>query len=80
MRRKNGVFVWSAGIAMLLLAGVLAALTPSNAATEVPFRTELVVDEQVETRTIAATLTDVRLADEVTAGQCSVPGIWATLV
>lgn len=70
---------WIGGVVLLLLAAGVAAVIPSHAATEAPFRTELVADERVETRTIAATLLDVRLADVAESDGWSAPGTWLVI-
>lgn len=70
---------WIGGVALLLLAAGVAAVIPTDAATEAPFRTELITGEKVETRAIAATLLDVRLADVAELDGWSASGTWLVI-
>lgn len=70
---------WIAGLALIVLAGAVTAVAPDDDATQVPFVVEARLGERAAGRDIAATITDVRLADEVTAGGWRATGAWVVV-
>ncbi len=70
---------WIGALALLGCSALVAAVTPSDAVAQAPFRTELIPGGQVDGRTISGELLDVRLAEEITDGVWSAEGNWLIL-
>lgn len=67
---------WTTGVGLLVAAWVVALITPPEDAAEAPFVTAAAIGEQVSTRTLTATIRDVRVAERVSAGGWEAEGTW----
>lgn len=67
---------WITGAVCLVLATVVLGLIPSSELTQRPFAVEVAVGEQGVGRPLAATVTEVQLADELRAGPWVAEANW----
>ncbi len=67
---------WGIGAALVAAAWGVAVITPAEDAEEAPFAVAVEVGEPGVGRTIAITVSDVRRAENVSAGEWSAEGNW----
>ena len=67
---------WGVGAALVAAAWGVALVTPAEDAEEAPFPVTVEVGERGVGRNVAVTVTDVRRAETVTAGEWSAHGNW----
>lgn len=74
---KKHVLVWVATVALLACAWVVSKITLPDDAADAPFAEVARIGEPASTRTLVATVTDVRLAERVTDAEgWSAEGNW----
>ncbi|QEW04417.1 DUF4352 domain-containing protein [Microbacterium lushaniae] len=67
---------WPMGAALLFGAWLVAQVTPTEDADEAPFVVPAVLGEEARGRSLTVTVTDVRLAEHVSAGGWAAEGVW----
>jgi hypothetical protein len=67
---------WGIGAALVAAAWGVALVTPAEDAEEAPFPVTVALGERGAGRNVAVTVTDVRRAEAVTAGDWSARGNW----
>lgn len=70
---------WTTGVALLVAAWAVALVTPPEDAAEAPFVTMAEIGEETSTRTLTATIRDVRVAERVTALGWEAEGTWVVV-
>jgi hypothetical protein len=68
--------VWTVGVALLAAAWAVVQITPDDSIAEAPFAVEASVGREARGRSIAVTVTDVRLGDRAVAGGWQADGTW----
>lgn len=78
--RRRAAAAWAGGIACVVAAWGVAFVTPDEEAASDPFVIQTALDKPAQGRNIAVTVTDARIADEVTAPRgWSAEGTWLVL-
>ncbi|KAA9147882.1 hypothetical protein F6B41_14005 [Microbacterium lushaniae] len=67
---------WPMGAALLFAAWLVGQVTPPADADEAPFVVPAVRGEEAQGRNLTVTVTDVRLAERVSAGGWAAEGVW----
>ncbi|MFJ6653377.1 hypothetical protein ACIQLJ_11330 [Microbacterium sp. NPDC091313] len=68
--------VWTAAIALLVVAGVVVRITPAEDIDVDPFIVTGALDQRLDARSIAVTVSDPRIAGTAVAGGWSAEGTW----
>jgi hypothetical protein len=70
---------WSIGVVLLAAAWLVTLVTPPEDAAEAPFAVTATLGQEVSTRTLTATIHDVRVAEHVTARGWEAGGTWVVV-
>ncbi|MFJ2504594.1 hypothetical protein [Microbacterium sp. NPDC087592] len=80
MSARGGWIPWAAGIALVLAAGVVTAVTPPEDALTDPFFTRAAVDDTATSRTLIAAVQGASFADRLTvADKWEADGNWLVI-
>lgn len=68
--------VWTAAVVLLVAAGVVVRITPPTDIDVDPFVVGGALDQRIQARSLAVTVSDPRVADRAVAGGWSADGTW----